>query len=259
MPSYQREVIIDGIALRQVPWFEVDTVRLDAPPSRNIEKTSLADTNGEHIMSQQYGSKEVTLKGHFFAPARWDYESGRDELLAVMNKYTAFTIETEQSGDTRRFDGTYQNCKFDYKESGLCVVEISFLITGACGVSVTEDVPIDGETIMDSFSKTFFVHGSAEALPVITLTVNEIVAKTFDIIFEVFSNGRLSRVNIRRYWRPGDVLVVNSTNRTVKRNGEDTFYSGSLPTFLGDTTLSVRDDVDSRKYTLTVTYNRRWL
>nr|DAV53534.1 MAG TPA: tail protein [Caudoviricetes sp.] len=277
MPSYQRDVSIDGKALRQVPWFDVDTVRLDAPPSRTIEKTALADRGGERILSQQYGSKEVTLKGHFFAPTRWDYESGRDKLLSAMNRYKEFTIETEQSGDTRRFQGTYQNCRFDYKEAGLCLVEISFLITGAFGVSVKEDVPVDGAIVVDNFTCNFFVDGSVEAQPIITIAIADIQRrqsremadeklrtpvrddKSIPFTIETMSNNRLSRITVDHKFEAGDVLVVNSDDTSVKLNGSDVFYSGSLPEFLGDTTVTISDKAHARKYSVIISYNKRWL
>lgn len=261
MVEYQREITIDGVALRKMPWFEVDSIRLDETPNRNIEKTQLADTDGERILSQQYGSKEVILKGHFFAPNRWDYESGRDKLLATLNKYTAFEIETEQSGEQRTYEGTYQNCQFEYIESGFCLVTINFLVTGAFGVSVAKDVPIDNELITDSFSRSLDIGGSANAQPIITLVLNNLGTYTGEIpfVFEFFSRNRLSRIEINRIWSQGDVLVIDSKNKFVRVNGEDVVYSGILPELLGDTTISIRDDAPSRSYNLTIEYNRRWL
>lgn len=261
MPSYQREVTIDGQALRQLPWFDVDTIRLDEAPDRVIETTSLADTDGERIMSQQYGSKPVVLKGHFYAPNRWDYESGRDKLLMALNKYSAFKIVTEQSGEQRSFEGTYQNCQFEYKELGLCIVTINFQITGAFGISVDKDKPIDGVEITENVNRVITVGGSANALPIITMSLRTLSTYTEKVpfVFEFLSRNVLSRIEINRIWRQGDVLVINSENKTVRVNGEDVDYNGVLPEILGDTTVSIHDDANSRNYELTLEYNRRWL
>ena len=261
MPSYQRDVTIDGQALRQMPWFEVDTIRLDETPDRVIEKTSLADTDGERIMSQQYGSKPVIMKGHFHAPNRWDYEQGRDKLLMTLNKYSAFEIVTEQSGEQRAFEGTYQNCQFEYKELGFCIVTINFQITGAFGKTVQADKPIDALEVTENLNRVLSVGGSANALPIITMNLRTLstYSEKVPFVFEFLSRNVLSRIEIDRIWRQGDVLVINSVKKTVRVNGEDVDYTGVLPEILGETTMSVHDDALSRNYELTMEYNRRWL
>ncbi len=261
MPEYQRDVTIDGQALRQMPWFEVDTIRLDEAPERIIEKTSLADTDGERIMSQQYGSKPVIMKGHFHAPNRWDYESGRDKLLMTLNKYNAFEIVTEQSGEQRSFEGTYKNCQFEYKELGFCIVTIQFQITGAFGKTVVKDKPIDALEVTENLNRVFTVGGSANALPIITLNLRSLstYATKIPFVFEFLSRNVLSRIEINRIWQQGDVLVINSENKTVKVNGIDADYVGVLPEILGEVTMSIHDDAVSRNYVLTMEYNRRWL
>lgn len=261
MPSYQRDVTIDGQALRQMPWFEVDTIRLDETPDRVIEKTQLVDTDGERIMSQQYGSKPVILKGHFLAPNRWDYEQGRDKLLMTLNKYNAFEIVTEQSGEQRSFEGTYQNCQFEYKGLGFCLVTINFQITGAFGKTVQKDKPIAGVEITENFNTVLNVGGSANALPIITMSLRSLsdYENKVPFVFEFLSRNVLSRIEIDRIWQQGDVLVINSVNKTVKVNGQDVDYIGILPEILGDTTMSIHDDANSRNYELSMEYNRRWL
>ena len=260
-PNYERTVLVQGLALASASYFKVDQVRLDAFPDKNVSTTELAETDGEYVLGQKFGSKPVYLKGHFEAPQRWDYEKGRDELAYLLNVNRKVVIQTEQSGEQRRFDGLYENVRFDYKERGFVMVEIDFRITGAFGETVQVDKPIDNVGYTSQFDGTFNVGGSAETLPLLTLGVNSITPAdepvTMSFVFN--SNNVRNRVEVKRIWEENDTLTMDSKKKEVRVNGEMVEYSGMLPRFLGNTQVTILDYGTARDCYVTIEYNKRWL
>lgn len=108
-PTYDRKVLVQGLALTSASFFKIDQVRLDSFAEKNVTTTELADRDGEYVLGQKFGAKPVFLKGHFEAPQRWDYEKGRDQLAYLLNANRNVVIQVEQSGEQRRFEGLYEN------------------------------------------------------------------------------------------------------------------------------------------------------
>lgn len=259
--DYDRKVYVNGLALGSADFFEVDQVRLDAMPQKNVSTTELADTSGEYLLGQKFTFKPVFLKGHFEAPQRWDYERGRDKLAYLLNSYKEVEIVVEQSGEMRRFKGLYENVRFEYKERGFVMVEIDFRITGAFGESVEKDKPLDDHHFTELYDGSFTVDGSIETPPVMNMSVENIqpddTPVNMTIIFN--SNEKRSRIDINRIWSANDNLVIDSAKKEVKVNNEIVEYSGMFPMLLGDIDFSVFSDSTQLSGYVTIEYNRRWL
>ena len=260
-PTYDRRVLVQGIALSAADFFKIDQVRLDAFPEKNVTTTELADRDGEYILDQKFGSKPVYVKGHFEAPQRWDYETGRDQLAYMLNKNRAVTIQIEQSGEQRKFDGLYENIRFDYKGFGFVMVEIDFRITSSFGETVTKDVPIDNVQFTEQFDTTFHVGGSTEALPLLTMGIDTIepVGEPVTFTFVFNSNNVRSRIEVTRIWSPTDTITLDSKKKEVRVNGSMVEYSGLLPKFLANTQVTILDNATVRDCHVTIEYNKRWL
>nr|DAP23487.1 MAG TPA: tail protein [Caudoviricetes sp.] len=260
-PTYDRKVLVDNVALNSASFFVVDQVRLDQIAEKEITTTKRANTHGEYTLGAAYGSKPVYLSGHFEAPQRWDYEVGRDQLMAMLNASRTAIITVEQSGELRRFEGMYERARFDYKERGFVMVDIEFKITSSYGESVATSKPVDGFVYTDVFDKRFFVDGSTNTSPIITCAFEAIqpVSKAIKIGFIIQSNGIRQRIDIERLWGQSDTLVIDAKRQEIRVNGAMVQYSGMLPTFFGDTQVMIVDESVSRRARITIEYNNRWL
>lgn len=259
--TYDRRVLVQGLALSTASFFEIDQVRLDAFPDKSVTTTELADTDGEYVLGQKYGAKPVYVKGHFAAPQRWDYEKGRDELAYLLNVNRNVGIQVEQSGEQRRFQGLYENIRFDYKERGFVLVEIDFRITGSFGETVETSKPVNEQAFTEQFDTSFNVGGSAETRPIVTLGLNSIspTATPVTMTFIFNSSNVRSRVEVTRLWSDNDTIVLDSKKREVRVNGSMVEYSGMLPKLLSNTQVTILDDADTRDGYVTIEYNKRWL
>lgn len=260
-PTYDRKVLVQGLALASASFFKVDQIRLDSFPEKNVTTTELANRDGEYVLGQKFGAKPVYLKGHFEAPQRWDYEQGRDQLAYLLNVNRNVVITVEQSGEMRRFEGLYENVRFDYKERGFVMVEIDFRITGSFGETVETTLAVEEDAFATAYDVWFNVGGSTEALPIVTVSLDSfdpyIEPKTMSFIFN--SNNVRSRIDVLRIWGENDTIVLNSKTNEVKVNSEMVEYSGVLPKFLGSTQVSILDDAKERYGYVTIEYNKRWL
>lgn len=258
-PNYERKPLINGIDLESAAFFKVDQIRLDQPAEKEINTGTLANQHGEVLLSSKYGSKSVFLNGHFEAPNRWQYEEGRDILLSLLDSEQIVFMTVEQSGEMRTFEGAYKNITFDYKGNGLVLVQIEFQITGAFGVSVNSTY----KTVVfdEDSSWTIVSKGSIEALPKIRISFDEVLplGEPSTLTLTTKYDSKINRMNITGAFKAGDTLIIDSIASKVTLNGSQIEYSGILPKFKGNTTLSLYDTAKSRVATVIIEFNERWL
>ena len=258
---YDRHVFIGGLDIDSIPYFEVDSVRPDAVPDRNIATAKMAEEDGEYFLDSKYGSRKIIVNAHFNAPERWDYEEARDKLLQMLNSEDEVAMEFEQAGSNRLYFGVYETIAFTYKERGLVLVVITYRATQAFGTETSLTIPIESVEYQGSLVKTFLVRGSIHAKPYITLSIarfepaNE--PRTISIISQY--GGLTRRMDIEQVFQGGSTLVIDVSNNHVMLNGEKVAYSGQQPKLLGETTLTIQDNATVSRITANVSYNARYL
>jgi len=253
--------LIDNLDLREIPNFEFDTVRPDAIPDRVINAVRLALADGEKFDSSTYANKRITIRGHFYASSRAEYEKGRDALLSAFESDVVTRLEFEQSDEQRQYYGTYENIIFDFKESGFVLVNIVYRATDPFGQSVALSTFYDSN-VTDEIYEVIETGGNIYALPKISMTVNGIDDDEADrtLSMTIAQGSKTYNIQITRAWSAGESMVIDSKKQRVYVNGRRVDYSGRLPllyktnTFRFNFTDAASFDVD-----LNISYNKRWL
>lgn len=257
-----RTILIDNFDPNLIEGFEFDTVRPDAVPEKEINAVRLALADGKKFIGSNFIEKRIAIRGHFFAGERWKYEVARDQLLGLFDPNQIVTLAFEQSGEMRKYFGTYENVVFDYKDNGTCFVTITYLAVQPFGETIATDTFINETGIIGEITRMIDTGGNVQGLPKIVATINAIDSsaeeRTLSITITYGGNSR--NMQITRVWSPGDSLTIDSKRQRVYVNGTQVAYNGRWLHLLKTNTFRFNIvDADSFDVSLNGTYNKRWL
>jgi hypothetical protein len=214
--------------------FYVNKVR-DLRVDNRLNKLEITRTDGEKLISSSLDSKEIVIEGLILANSVVDLEGKQDELRKASN-FTNGKIVVEYSGRYVTYNANFKNIVFstdnqNYQHASFGITyEVSeppFGVTSDSDGIVTQ---FEAETV-ESISSGYYTgtvsfDGSARPLPVIKITV---VAEGDISSIDFINNGQ--QVILSPTLADGDVLLVDTDNKTVTQNGENIDFDGSLPEF----------------------------
>lgn len=257
-----RTAFIDGFDPNLIDGFEIDQIRPDELPARSINAVRLALADGQKFLGANSIDKKIYVKAHFYAGTRVAYEIARDTLLGVFDPDSVISMEFEQSGEMRRYYGTYENVVFDYKDNGTCIVTITYKATDPFGYTVASSTFFQQNNVTDEITATIESRGNVYGLPKITATINSIdsdeLERTMNIT--VSQGARSYNIQITRVWSYNDSLTIDSAKQRVYVNGVRVEYTGRFPQLYKTNTFRFNiTDAATFNVNLLATYNPRWL
>lgn len=260
MPNYDRTAYVRGLDLESIAGVHIDTIRPDAAPTREVTSANLAFADGETVLRTRYSNKRITLRGHFEAPERWDYEMARDQLLGMLDSELEVDMVFEQAGKMRKYTGVYENIAFTYKERGFVIFDITFRATQPYGVNIDETIAVSG-LVLDDSANTFSIDiaGNVYAFPRIVLELTEWPDEGTlkKITIEAESEGRTTSLELSYTFAEGSVIVIDGGLVQATVNGIKQPYIGRFPVGRKNMNITVRDDASDRIITAQVRYNER--
>lgn len=258
----ERQFYIDGFDPNLIAGFEIDQIRPDELPSRALNLVRLALADGQKLLGANSVDKKIYVKGHFYAGTRTDYEIARDKLLGIFDPDSVISMELEQSGEMRRYYGTYENVVFDYKDNGTCFVTITYTATDPFGYTITASTFFQQNNITDEITATIESGGNVYGLPKIVTTINAIDSDELErtLTITVSQGARSYNMRITRVWSYNDSLTIDATKERVYVNGVKVDYVGRFPQLYKTNTFRFNFlDAATFDVNLLATYNKRWL
>lgn len=229
----------------------------DSPHNR-IQADELAEADGALIVKQQYSSKTFTVEGIIRKSTVSELEAALDAFkVAMAAKNQAFDID--YAGSTRRYLANAQNVTVA-KRLTSAGFSVEFLSPDGMGWSLDTTSLLTPTGVSSSnVDLPVTTQGTYMVAPLITVDLNTVsggTAKTLTI-----SNGSTLRgLSVQRNWTSGDVLEIDSLNKTVYVNNAVAPFTGQFPVWAaGEGVLTYLDDLTSRDVTIEATYTRRWL
>ena len=194
--------------------YEIDELDTSNLPEINVNKYSLARSDGSVLTSKYYGEKIVKANGRINAADRYDMEQKLDTLktkLSPINK----PLDVEVIGEIRRYNATV--ISFSTKVSGYsCFFEVSFSCDSFSETLNDINMGIATPITSNIVSTNLTYNGSINATPVIDLTIVGI-NDYFNAQYIELSNGQLEdRLRLTRVFNWGDRYVINSNTKKVE-------------------------------------------
>lgn len=252
--------IFNGVNLNTITGFSVLASNPYKVPTRKLSSFNIARTDKNKVSSAFYVERLVTLRVGIACGTRALTEASIDSLMALLQGLEK-ELQLPQGAGLRKYFCTLADVNELIAGGAYWEAELVFQCSDNFGYDIADSLlaQVSG---FNSGQKTttLAVGGSAPSqLPVTTLTLTAVAGATSQLIY-LGNSATGQELSISRTWIAGDVLVVDSYNRTVQVNGIDVDFNGAFPEFAPGTAYATyRDTFTSRTMSFTMVYKRRWV
>jgi phage-related protein len=216
----------------------------------------IAHANASTIPFTEYPNKTITISGTLVGTS----VANLDGVIDTFNGYftnKAANLDIGYNGSTRRYTATATDIKIN-RPGGLAWAE--FLITFTCtnpfgmDTSSTTALNASGRTsAMYSDSYTFLGNAPYQK-PIITITYSVMTGGTSGSLVVGNANNGQS-LTISRDFTSTDVVVIDTSAKTVTVNGSLVNFSGAFPEFApGAGQIDYSDSFTTRTFTYNIIY-----
>ena len=229
-----------------------------APPN-DIQAAELAERDGALIVQQRYKAKRFTVEGHIQKSTVEALESALDAFKAALSIKNQ-ALDIDYAGGVRRYLASAENIILARSAPTSVGFSVEFLSPDGMGWDVDSSELLAVTSVTNS-AQSFAINvgGSYQAEPLITVTLSSVTGATSKTV--TITNGvSLRGISITRTWTSGDVLEINSMDRTVYVNDVATDFLGQFPIWAtGAGTIEYLDDFTTRSVSITASYTKRYL
>lgn len=230
-------------------------------PSRKVNIYELDHADASKVPSFSWPSKTITVTGSLRSTSVAAMDSLQDTFKSYLDGREK-SLDIDYAGSTRRYIATVTGMPL-VRPYGLTYADftITFICSSPYGrdISSTSLASFTARTL-GTYSDTLVFGGTARyQRPIITVTYTALtVTNPSTVILSNDGNGQL--IMVTRAWTSGDILQVDSFNRTVTVNGSIVDFTGSFIEFVpGSNVLTYSDNFTSRTFNETVTYTAEYL
>lgn len=253
-------VSFDGNALQTANIFVTDVTH-EQMADRRVSSFLLARNDGAKVTDVHYGTKQIAIIGRISGTSIADLETRLDAFRALFLNQDR-NLDVDYGGGTRRYVCTLQNLMITRggQATTYSNFQANFVATEAFGKDTTTTTLIASTALTSgSMANAVTLGGSAPIQsPTVTVTLTTLTGSGSYNNVSLADGTRT--LLISRIWANGDVIVVDSYNKTVTVNGVAADYAGAFPNFaLGAGTLTYADDFTARTGTIAATYTKRWI
>lgn len=228
---------------------------------KDLQLEDLADEDGAVLVSSRYKPKPITIEGVINNKAdEATLEAAMDDMIANLSGEKR-VLDIPHAGSTRRFIATAGDLIISRERSGATTAGFSIVFTVPEGFgSDTGTTTLASQTITTAQQNvSISIGGSFKAQPDITFTVTSVSGGSPSKAVRITNPTTTQGITITRNWAAGDVVVLNSRNRTVYVNNVQIYSTGAFPIWdKGSGILAWSDDFSARSVNLLATYTRRW-
>lgn len=230
-------------------------------PKKSIQAEKLAEADGSVIVKETFESKSFNCEGHMTATTISLLDTLIDTFKSTMNQ-TKENFDIDYGGGIRRYTATPENVIIS-RERGLNRAgwSVEFFCEEPVGSDTITTTLLTGQVVTSSSAIIpMTIAGSYKAEPVITLTVTSVTGGSPLKTITISNDASLRGISITRDWLAGDVLEIDTLNKTVYVNSVAVESNGLYPSWsVGAAGLSYLDDFTTRSVTIGAVYTKRYL
>lgn len=230
-------------------------------PTKDMPLYALANANRSVVTNIDYPNKAITIVGSIVGSTIANLDSRVDDFKAYFRGKEK-NLDINYNGATRRFIASANAVSIVRKGKQLYArFTVQFVCSQPFGADTSNTTALNatGRT-SSSYSDLYAFLGTAPyQLPVITITINSVTGGNTYLSFGNANTGQ--SVNITGVtFQAGDVLVIDSYNKTVKLNGVAQDYTGAIPEFVpGNQSFNYADGFTTRNFDINIVYKKLYL
>lgn len=230
-------------------------------PDLDLAFYKLAHANASAISNTNYPSKKITVSGVIKGSTNADLDSRIDTFKAYFNGSDK-NLDVVYSSATRRYIATKNAISIVRQNKALFAkFALEFICTKPFGQSTSNTTALSaaGRTNATYTDAHTFIGTAPIQQPVITYTLTAVTGGTAANVI-IGNNSSGQQLTINRTWANGDVLVIDTYNKTVKVNGANVPFTGAFPEFVpGAGSISYSDGFTTRTFTISIVYKAQYL
>lgn len=235
-----------------------DTDVWNSPPN-DIQADQLPEADGAVVVKQQYTSKTFTVSGKLQVATLAEFRPLLDsfkQAMAVKNQ--AFDVDEE--GTIRRFLCNAKNVIIARQGPTIAGFSVEMLSPDGMGWDLESTSLLDPTGItLSTVQLPVTVGGTYRAEPVVRVTLNTLTGAG-DHTVTISNGSTLRSLSVTRTWANGDLLEIDSLNKTVYVNNAPVEFNGQFPRWdIGPGVIGWLDDLTTRDVTISSSYTKRWL
>lgn len=252
--------MFNGVELTSISGLTILKTDPYLPPKRKLTMANLSQSNNAKVSSAFYDDKPILIRVGITRATRALLEASLDALWTVLD-----TVEGEliinQGIARRKYYATLSDSIASKDGGSYTELDLIFSCSDRFGYDLASTLllQVSGATAGER-TDTVTVAGSAPwQVPVITLTYSAITGGTTKEV-TIGNSTTGQEVSIVRTWSAGDVIVIDSFNKTVTVNGSIVDFTGAIPEWApGTGFVHYSDELTTRTYSLTIRYAKRYV
>lgn len=248
-------ISFDGNSL-QTANIITNTISHAGLPTKQAQYYALSHANASALPFVDYPTKPITITGTLVS----DNIVDMDALIDTFNGYFInqdANLDIDYNSGTRRYIGTALTMQIN-RPGNLAWANftVTFSTSQAFGQATTTDTIVNTSGITTSsanYTHTFL--GNAPFLaPVVTVTLASVTDASGGNIV-IGNNATGQQITVTRTWAATDILIIDSSQKTVTVNGSPVDFSGAFPIFsTGSQILTYLDNLTARNYSINAVY-----
>lgn len=227
--------------------------------SKDISMSRISTTDINKFVESYVSNKNIVYTGYIKGTDADNAEQIIDNLKQTVLNNDVKNLDIEYAGSTRRYRVITQSLDITKETPSLDVKEIKivFATVEPLGLDTTAtEVNYLAET-GNPITKTVVFDGTYYTLPIYTITVSSGTALTSLSIKSVQTNQEMI---IQKSYAPGDVIEINTREKTVKYNGANSDYFGIFPLVnQGANDITITPISTSHSLNINIEYIARYL
>jgi phage-related protein len=244
-----------------VPGLKIVSTDPYRAPNRDVVTNKIARTNKSVTSAAWWRDKKFNVSVEIGRDTRELLDDAVDAFKAILQAREA-TLLSNYGSSTRQWTATVDNIAITQVKGGHCIIDVEFEVAEPHGFDTASITLVTGSQTGASRTDNFTLLGSAEKqLPVITITLTTVTpGASHGITLTNPATGQAIVINRTTGWTAADVLVVDTAQKLVTLNGAAIAFTGPIPEWdKGAGSLQYADTFTSRKFTIGVSYRKRWL
>ncbi len=213
-------------------------------PDRDLELVRLPNRSGEVLISNNFRSKRILLRGVILGTSPSDLQSKVDTFKELFSREAKNLDITPDGGSIRRYIATCSSHTFDQESYNVTHMpwEAEFIVPSGEGKATSSTTYSDDDITSSPHTDDIglILAGSKKPQPVIVMTID---SETNMTKLKFTNNTTDQYIEVTRAFANAEVLTIDCENMTCQVGGVDVDFDGVFPKF----------DIGTNSYTLTTT------